>query len=286
MTEETLLKTRAEIKIITKSKEELTRRNVRVLPAMDLCRTAARSSGSFVTFHDNQIRQAFSQEILFELNVEIISTQEFRDNLNTANQSNCQVVDYGQKIVDDFLKIEESPTPAPPVISMVEEASSLDSMVTNASVSGSRPISAILNEFDALVVRSEGSSRSVSFRPISPAVRFAATLSPAPPSSSSSSPTLTPADWEDALRRLRDARSPSYSPRSPDYIPTYRINSPNHVNDQRVAQLETTSVQNEQNSLLNTPSPSLLDDGDDIEIIDIVGNGQNDEADDDEIPNF
>ena len=69
--------------------------------------------------------------------MEILSTQEFRNKLNNANED--EKVDFGQTIIDDFMKMDESKSPEPPVISMDEDATSLDSTMTNTS--SGRPLS-------------------------------------------------------------------------------------------------------------------------------------------------
>ena len=59
LTEESLMKTRADIKISTVTRKHF-RGNVRVLSAVDYSKSVAKKSGSFVIFHDNQIRKNYA----------------------------------------------------------------------------------------------------------------------------------------------------------------------------------------------------------------------------------
>ena len=83
--------------------------------------------------------------------MEILSTQEFRNKLNNANED--EKVDFGQTIIDDFMKMDESKSPEPPVISIDEDATSLDSTTTNTS--SGRPLSQMIDEYNQILHRLE-----------------------------------------------------------------------------------------------------------------------------------
>ena len=214
-------------------------------------------------FELSQLCKTLSQENLFTLSIEINTTQEFRDRLNEANGN--ENLNYGQKIVDDFMKMEESPpTPEPPTISVDEDT--MDSMRTNTS--GQRPMSRLLREFDTLVARSERADAEEHLengsnpRPRSPSFRSVSFRNPhlrVPPASPSYSPT-----------------SPTYSPVSPDYVPvTSPVHGPFSHEDQEVA--EYNRVDAIFNSMLNTPPPPTADENEDIEVIDVTTTDENTE---------
>ena len=139
------------------------------------------------------------------MDVEIYSPQAFRDELNDANPD--QEVDYGQQLCDDILKVPESSVAASqddgPTISVPDGEAATATFQTSEG----RSLSELLVEIETLVDGSEAmeadfqahrrATRTISFRPISPA----------PPP------------------------SPSYSPTSPPYDPVSEgPGSPNHPN--------------------------------------------------------
>ena len=232
-----LKKSRAKIRVFAQTNKRFGG-NVRVLSS-DMDRSSARASGSFLTFHDAQIRKYYSQESLFKMDVEIHSPQTLRDELNDANLD--EEVDYGQQLCDDIL---ESPVAASqddgPTISVPDGEAATATFQTSEG----RSLSELLVEIETLVDGSEAmeadfqahrrATRTISFRPISPA----------PPPST------------------------SYSPTSPPYDPVSEgPGSPNHPNHP-----------NREDRMLNTPSPppGYPDDDDDVEIIEF--SGPNEEA--------
>ena len=113
-------------------------------------------------------------------------------------------------------EVAEAPAAAP-VISIPENTNA-----TALDASGRRPLSALLNEFDALVARTE--RPWVQFRPISPAV-----MPSGRPLAPSNSPSYSPR-----------SPSPSYSPTSP---PSYSPRSPSPDNNEDQAdQFETAPL--------------------------------------------